>query len=464
MVAKRQVKDAAMQAFISGLSGQALQPGDDGYEVARRVNNAMVDRKPRVIVRCSGVADITRCITFARENEITLSVRGGGHSASGLAICDDGLVVDLGGFKGVDVNPASRVARVDGGCTWADMDRVTHGFGLATPGGVISTTGVGGLTLGGGFGHLTRRYGLSCDNVISADMILADGKAVTASATENQDLFWAIRGGGGNFGIVTSFQFKLHPVKTVYAGPVFYPLGQTSAALQFFGDFMKTAPRELSAFFAFLIVPPWPEYPVDLHLQRLCGVVLCYCGDMTKAEEVTRPLREFGPPVYSHTIFRPYPAVQTLADPLLPPGLYHYNKADIINGINDEMIRVHLQYGPAVPTIQSAMHIYPLNGAVHDVGHDETAFAYRSSEFTHLITAVDPDPGPMPGYINWLRQYWDALHPYSAGGSYVNFMMDEGSDRVASGYPGNLEKLGKIKKKYDPDNFFHMNQNIAPAA
>jgi FAD/FMN-containing dehydrogenase len=464
MCAKGPLSDAVMRAFISGVSGQTFRPGEDGYEAARRVNNAMVDRKPRLIVRCASIADIIRCVNFARENEITLAVRGGGHSASGLAICEDGLVADLSGMKSVDVDPALSVARVDGGATWAEMDRVTHAFGLATPGGVISTTGVGGLTLGGGFGHLTRRYGLSCDNVISADLVLADGRVVTASATENEDLFWAIRGGGGNFGIVTSFKFKLHSVATVYGGPVLYPLSQSGAALQFFADFMKTAPRELSAFFAFLIVPPWPEYPVDLHLKTLCGVVLCYCGDLAKAEAVTRPLREFGPPVFTHTSFRPYPAMQTLADPLLPPGLYHYNKADIVNGISEGMIGVHLQYGPAVPTIQSAMHIYPLNGAVHDVPSDDTAFAYRSSEYTHLITAVSPDPAPMPGYINWLRRYWDALHPYSAGGSYINFMMDEGSDRVASGYPGNLEKLGKIKRKYDPNNFFHMNQNIPPAA
>ena len=270
-----------MQAFISGLSGQrSFSRVTTEYEVARRGKTTRwLTASQRVIVRCSGVADITRCITFAREHEITLSVRGGGHSASGLAICDDGLVVDLRRIQGRRrQSGTSRVAQVEQGMHLGRYGpRYARVRPRNAPGGVISTTGVGGLTLGGGFGHLTRRYGLSCDNVISADMILADGKAVTASATENQDLFWAIRGGGGNFGIVTSFTFKLHPVKTVYAGPVFYPLGQTSAALQFFGDFMKTAPRELSAFFAFLIVPPWSEYPVDLHLQRLCGVVLCYC-------------------------------------------------------------------------------------------------------------------------------------------------------------------------------------------
>ena len=463
MAANKSISDASMRAFIASLSGRSLRPGDEDYDVARRVNNAMIDRKPRIIVQCADVADIVRCIRFAREQQLTLSVRAGGHSASGLAIAEDGLVVDLTMMKSVDVGPAAREARVGGGCTWRDFDRVTHAYGLATPGGVISTTGVGGLTLGGGFGHLTRRFGLSCDNVLSAEVVLADGTLVTASDQENVDLFWAIRGGGGNFGIVTSFKFKLHPVSTVYAGPVFYPLEQSGAALQFFADFMKNAPRELSAFFAFLIVPPWEEYPAHLHLKTLCGVVMCCCGDMTKAEEITRPLREFGPPVYTHTAFRTYPTVQMLADPLLPPGMHHYNKADIINGISEEMIRVHLQYGPAVPTIQSAMHIYPLNGAVHDVDHDATAFAYRSSEYTHLITAVSPDPAPMPGYVDWLKRYWDALHPYSAGGSYVNFMMDEGSDRVASGYPGNLRKLGELKKRYDPDNFFHMNQNIAPA-
>jgi UDP-N-acetylenolpyruvoylglucosamine reductase len=464
MCAKRSVSDATTRAFLSGIGGQAFQPGDEGYDEARKVNNAMVDRRPRVIVRCGNTADVVRCVNFARDNEITLAIRAGGHSASGLGICDEGLVVDLRGMKNVDVDPRLSVARVDGGCTWADMDRATHAFGLATPGGVISTTGVGGLTLGGGFGHLTRRYGLSCDNVVSAELVLADGRVVTASATENEDLFWAIRGGGGNFGIVTSFEFKLHPVKTVYAGPIWYPLDQSGPALRFFGEFMKTAPRELSAFFAFLIVPPWPEYPAHLHLKTLCGVVLCYCGDLTKAESVIQPLREFGPPVFVHTAFTSYPKVQMLADPLLPPGLCHYNKADIIDGITEDMIRIHLEYGPAVPTIQSAMHIYPLSGAVHDIPKEDTAFAYRNSEFTHLITAVDPDPAPMPRYINWLRRYWEALHPFSAGGTYINFMMDEGPTRIASSYSGNLKKLGKIKHKYDADNFFHMNQNILPQA
>ena len=456
--------ERAVEGLLSTLRGKAIRPSDEAYDAARRVYNAMIDRHPRLIVQCADVADVVRCVNFARDEGLPPAVRCGSHSVPGFGTCDGGLVIDLSGMKGIRVDPVRRVARVDGGCTWHDFDHATHVFGLATPGGIISTTGVGGLTLGGGFGHLSRRYGLSCDNLISADVVTADGRMLTASATENQDLFWAIRGGGGNFGVVTSFEFRLHPVGTVYAGPVLYPLEKAAEALRFFAAFMAGAPRELSAFFAYLIVPPAPPFPEHLHMKTMCGMVYVYSGDLEKGEQLTRPLREFGPPAFALGHPAPYPAVQSMFDGLLPHGLYHYWKADFVDNLTEQAIAGHVRYGPRIPTVHSAVHIYPLDGAVHDVAADQTAFAYRDVKFTHILAAVSPDPAPMPQYREWVRSYWSALHPYSAGGAYVNFLMDEGDDRIASSYRGNYVRLAAVKRKYDPGNLFRVNQNIRPAA
>jgi len=456
--------ERAMEGLLSTLRGKAIRPSDEAYDAARRVYNAMIDRHPRLIVQCADVADVVRCVNFARDEGLPPAVRCGSHSVPGFGTCDGGLVIDLSGMKGIRVDPVRRVARVDGGCTWHDFDHAAHVFGLATPGGIISTTGVGGLTLGGGFGYLSRRYGLSCDNLISADVVTADGRMLTASATENQDLFWAIRGGGGNFGVVTSFEFRLHPVGTVYAGPVLYPLEKAAEALRFFAAFMAGAPRELSAFFAYLIVPPAPPFPEHLHMKTMCGMVYVYSGDLEKGEQLTRPLREFGPPAFALGHPAPYPAVQSMFDGLLPHGLYHYWKADFVDNLTEQAIAGHVRYGPRIPTVHSAVHIYPLDGAVHDVAADQTAFAYRDVKFTHILAAVSPDPAPMPQYREWVRSYWSALHPYSAGGAYVNFLMDEGDDRIASSYRGNYVRLAAVKRKYDPGNLFRVNQNIRPAA
>lgn len=455
--------NAAAQAFVSSLRGQAIRPGDDGYDGARKVYNAMIDRRPNWVVRCADIADVISSVRFARENGLTIAIRGGGHSVPGFGTCDDGLVIDLSRMKGIRVDPSRRVVRVEGGCTWGDLDHATHAFGLATPGGLISTTGVAGLTLGGGFGHLTRRYGLCCDNLISADVVTADGRLLTASSTDNPDLFWALRGGGGNFGVVTSFEFRLYPVSTVYAGPVLFPLEHGAEALQFFRDFMGTAPRELSAFFAYLIVPPAPPFPEPLHMKTMAGIVCAYCGDLAKGDEITRPLREFGPPALAHTGPIPYPILQSLFDPLIPPGLHHYWKADFVNDLTPEIIAGHTRFGPSIPTVNSVMHIYPMDGAVHDAADDATAFSYRHAEYVHIIGAITPDPAPMAGYRDWVRNYWSALHPHSAGGTYVNFLMEEGEERIAASYPKNYTRLRQIKAKYDPDNVFHMNQNIKPA-
>jgi FAD/FMN-containing dehydrogenase len=455
--------DRAIAAFRSALRGSLIGPADAAYEAARHVYNAMIDRRPRLIARCADVADVIHCVNFAREEGLPPAIRGGSHSVPGFGTWDNTLVIDLGGMKGIQVDPALRVARVQAGCTWGDFDHATHVFGLATPGGLISTTGVAGLTLGGGFGHLTRRYGMVCDNLISADVVTADGRFVTASENENADLFWALRGGSGNFGVVTSFEFRLYPVSMVYVEPILYLVEKGPEVLKFFGDFIAEAPRELSSLFAYLIVPPAPPFPEALHGKTVCGIV-SVCADPEAGANLVRPLREFGPPLFSIGHPAPYPAVQAMFDGLVPHGLHHYWKADIVNRLNEPAIAAHAQYGPQIPTVNSVMHIYPLNGAVHDVAADATAFAYRDAQLTHIIGGISADPGPMPQYREWVRAYWEALHPHSAGGSYVNFLMEEGNERIATSYRGNFARLAQIKRKYDPNNLFRVNQNIAPAA
>lgn len=452
-----------MEAFRSALQGSAITPSDESYGTARRVYNAMIDRRPRLIVQCADVADVIRSVRYAGEEGLTLAVRCGGHSVAGFGTCDDGLVIDLSRMNRIHVDPGRRVARVEGGCTWGDFDHAAHVFSLATPGGIISTTGVSGLVLGGGFGYLSRQFGLACDNLISADVVTADGNLLRAGAGENPDLFWAIRGGGGNFGIVTSFEFRLHPVSTVFAGPVLYWLEEGTEVMRWFDSFMAVAPRALSAFFAYLIVPPGPPFPESLHGKTMCGIVYVWSGDPDKGEQATRPLREFGSPVFSIGQAVPYPAVQSMFDALLPHGQHHYWKADFNAGFSEDIIAGHLCFGPRIPTVQSAVHVYPLDGAVHDVAADETAFAWRDVRFTHILAAVSPDPDPMPQYSDWVRSYWSALHPHTAGGAYVNFLMDEGDERIGDSYRRNYPRLAAIKKKYDPGNLFRLNQNIRPA-
>jgi FAD/FMN-containing dehydrogenase len=455
--------EKAVGEWIANLRGRVIKATDPDYDKARRVYNAMIDRKPWCIMQCADVADVIHCVNFAREQNVPLAIRGGKHSVPGFGTCDQGIVVDLSGLKGIWVDDSKRLVRVEGGCTWGDVDHATHVFGLATPGGIISTTGVGGLSTGGGFGYLTRRYGLVCDNLVSAEIVTADGKLRHASVTENSDLFWAIRGGGGNFGVVTSFEFKLHPVSQVYAGPVLYSLEEAPQVMRRYRDFMRTAPRELSAFFAFLIVPPGPPFPEPLHGKTVCAIMTSYCGNLSQGESATKQLLELGSPIFSHVGPMPYPVLQSAFDALVPPGLYHYWKADFVNDLSDEMIAAHVKYGTQVPTVNSAIHIYPLDGAVHDIGSDQTAFAYRDVRFVHILAAISPDPAAMEGYRSYIRNYYDALHPMSAGGSYVNFLMNEGEDRVASSYKGNYARLSAIKAKYDPGNLFCTNQNIKPA-
>lgn len=458
------VDDAAVAKLKSEIRGTIIQPGDAGYADACIVHNGMIKKRPRLFVFCADVADVITAVNFARENKILLSIRGGGHNAGGLGLCDDGLVIDLSRIKYVRVDPEARTVAVGGGTTLADLDHATHAFGLAVPAGIFGTTGVGGLTLGGGLGHTTRNFGLTIDNLLAADMVLADGSFVTASADKHPDLFWAIRGGGGNFGVVTSFLFKAHPVKMVYAGPILYELDQATAALKWYRDLIKTAPNELNGFFAFLTVPPGPPFPEHLHLKKMCGVVWCYSGAMEKAEEIFKPIRAFGKPALDLCGPLPYPAVQGMFDPLYPPGLNWYWKADFMNDLSDAAIAEHVKWGSAMPTMLSTMHLYPINGAASRPKNSDTPWAYRDATWAQIVAGIDPDPINKEKITAWSKGYFDALHPHSAGGAYVNFMMDEGEDRIKATYKDNYPRLASIKKKYDPNNLFRVNQNIKPAA
>ena len=456
--------EAVIRELKANLRGELLAPGDKEYDPVRKVHNAMIDKRPRLIARCVDVGDVITAVNFARQNQMLLAVRGAGHNGGGLGVCDDGLVIDLSRMKYTRVDPKARTVRAGGGCTWGDVDHATHAFGMATPSGIISTTGVGGLTLGGGIGHLTRKCGLSIDNLLSVDMVLADGRFVTASAEENEDLFWAVRGGGGNFGVVTSFLFKLHPIKSIIGGPTLWTLEHATKVMKWYREFIATAPDDLNGFFAFLTVPPAPPFPENLHLKKMCGVVWCYTGPEKDAERIFKPIREFGPPALYGIHAMPHPMLQSAFDAPYPPGLQWYWRADFVKELSDEAIAVHVKHGSDVPTMHSTMLLYPIDGAAHRVGKNETPWSYRDATWAEVIVGVDPDPANAKRITEWTKTYWDALHPYSAGGAYVNFMMDEGEERIKATYRDNYTRLASIKKKYDPTNLFRVNQNIKPAA
>jgi FAD binding domain-containing protein/berberine-like enzyme len=459
---KVMVPQAKIDEFKAALRGELVQPGDASYAECCKVYNAMIDKKPAIIARCADATDVITAVNFGRTNNILIAVRGGGHNGGGLGTCDGGLVIDLSRLKYTRVDPKTKTVRVGGGCTWGDVDHATHPFGLAVPCGIISTTGVGGLTLGGGIGHLTRKCGLSIDNILEADIVLADGSFVTAGPKENADLFWAIHGGGGNFGIVTSFLFKCHDVGTVVAGPTLYELDKAPEVMRFFDKTIKDAPKELNGFFLFLQVPPAPPFPEELHLKKMCGILWCYAGPQEKADEIFAPIKAFGPPALYGVQPMPLPMLNGAFDGLYPPGLQWYWRADFVNDLTDEAIAAHVKFG-AVPTMHSSMHLYPIDGAASKVGNSDTPWSYRKSRFAQVIVGVDPDPANNDKIITWTKGYFDALHPHSAGGAYVNFMMDEGEDRIKATYQDNYKRLSEIKKKYDPANHFRVNQNIKPA-
>ncbi len=457
------VNELSINTLNASLRGELIQRGDEGYDAARKVYNAMIDKRPALIVCCADVADVIAAVNFGRENSLLVSIRGGGHNAGGLGVCDDGLVIDLSLICYTYVDPETRTVRVGGGSTWGDVDHATHAFGLAVPSGIISTTGVGGLTLGGGLGYLTRKCGLAIDNLIAADIVLADGRFVTANEKQHADLFWALRGGGGNFGVVTSFVFKAHPISTVYAGPMLWELSQAPEVMKWYREVIMQAPDDLNGFFAFLTVPPGPPFPEHLYNKKMCGVVWCYTGSMEQAEETFKPIRGFLTPALDFVGPIPQPALQSMFDALYPPGLQWYWKADFVNELSDEAIRLHIQHGSQLPTMQSLMHLYPVNGAAQRVGKNDTAWSYREATWAEVICGVDPDPANRDRIVDWARTYWDDVHPYSAGGAYVNFMMEEGEERVKASYRDNYQRLSAIKHTYDPTNFFRVNQNIKPS-
>jgi FAD/FMN-containing dehydrogenase len=449
---------------IPELGGQFTFPPDADYEQRRAVYNGMIDRRPAVIARVGDAADVAGVIGFADRHDLLLAVRGGGHNGAGLGTVDDGVVLDLSALKSIEVDPGARTVRVGGGCTWAEVDARTGAHGLATPSGIISSTGVGGLTLGGGLGHLTRRHGLTIDNLLEADVVLASGERVTASATENPDLFWAIRGGGGNFGVVVSFLFRLHEVGTIVGGPTFWAIEDSVAVLSAYRDFIAAAPRELNGFFAFASVPPAPPFPEELHLRKVCGVVWCYTGRPEDAAEAMAPLLAATPEPLLHGVGEmPFPALQGAFDPVYPAGDQWYWRADFGNEIPDAAVALHAEFGAKMPTWKSTMHLYPIDGAAHDVSPTDTAWAYRDAGWGSVFAGVDSDPANAEAISRWCIEYFEALHPYSAGGAYVNMMMDEGQERVKASYGVNYDRLTEVKAKYDPKNLFRVNQNIAPA-
>ena len=454
----------SINEFRTHLRGELIQPGDATYDEARKVYNAMIDKRPALIAYCLDVADVMSAVNFGRDNHLTVAIRGGGHNGPGLGTCDDGLVIDLSRMRGIHVDPANKTVRVEGGCVWADVDHATHPFGLAVPSGFISTTGVGGLALGGGIGYLARQYGLTIDNLLGVDMVLADGRFVTANVEENADLFWAVRGGGGNFGVVTSFLFKGRPVHTVYGGPMFWPLEKAANLIDFWQDFILNAPDEMNGWFAFVTVPPAAPFPEAYHLQKMCAIVWCYTGAPETAEAAFKPIRQFDPPAIDFAGPIPFPALQSMFDGLYPAGLQWYWRTDFFNGYDNKAIDLHTKYGAQLPTMQSTMHIYPINGAAGRVGPQDTAWGYRQTKFSQVIVGVDPDPQNNGRMIEWAKDYWLAMHPYSAGGGYVNMIMDEGEERVKAAYGDNYARLAQVKAKYDPHNFFHVNQNIKPQA
>ena len=455
---------ASIESLQDRVRGEVVEPGAPGYDEARKVYNGMHDRRPRAVVQCADAADVIAAVQTAHDAGLDLAVRGGGHSVPGFGTVDDGLVIDLSGMRNVQVDPAAGVARAGGGALWGDFDHATNAFGLSTTGGVISTTGVGGLTLGGGIGYLARKYGLSCDNLIAADVVTADGRLLRASEDENDDLFWALRGGGGNFGVATSLEFRLHPVGDIVGGPIFFELDAAADVMAFYRQYIAEAPEELGAFFMFQIAPPLPFIPEERHGDTLCGVVTCWSGPESDAAAVLKPVRDAGPVVAEHVGSMPYPALNSAFDALLPPGLQHYWKADFVKELTDDAIPLHVEHGSQVPVVNSTVHVYPIDGAVQQVQPDETAFAYRDVSFACVIAGMWPDPADNEANTKWVRDYWSAIHPYSGtDGGYVNFMGDDDQDRVEANYGGNYERLSKVKAKYDPDNLFHLNQNIQPA-
>jgi FAD/FMN-containing dehydrogenase len=457
------VNDATIAKFVENLRGPVIGRDHADYDEARKLYNGMIDKRPLLIARCADVADVIASVNFGRDNGLPIALRGGGHNGPGLGSVDDGLVVDLSLMKGVRVDPAKRTVRVGAGCVTGDVDHATCAFGQAVPFGVISTTGVAGLTLSGGHGYLTRQYGLAADNLFEADVVLADGRFVTASETENADLLWGLRGGGGNFGVVTSFLFRTNPVGMLYAGPIIFDLADAAAVMRWYRQFQANSPDEFYVFLGLQTVPPGEPFPPEHWGKKMCALLVSH--PEPGGEKAVNAIRaELPKAIIDWAQPMPYPVLQTMFDALYPKGLQWYWKGDFVKDLPDAAIEAHIAQAAKVPSPISGMHLYPIDCAVHRKQRDETAWGYRDATWSMVIFGVDPEPAKAPALRQWARDYWEAVHPFDLAGAYPNFMMDdEGEARVRAAFADNYARLGAVKKKYDPANLFRINHNIRPA-
>ena len=457
------MSSSVVEKLRAQLQGNVIVPTDAEYDAARAVYNGMIDKRPAGVVRVAGLDDVVATVNFARDHHLDLAVRGGGHSAPGFGTCDGGIVLDFADRTRVDVDPATSRARAEAGATWANFNDATHAFGLATTGGIIGSTGIAGLTLGGGIGYLSRKYGLSCDNLLSAEVVTAEGKVVTASSTENADLFWALRGGGGNFGVVTSFEYQLHPVDMVHGAIIIYPLDQAKVVAEFYRQDIAAAPEEFGAFMGFHQGPPVPFLPEEWHGKPVCVIVGMWTGAAEEGPARWQPYLDVATVAGSMVGPMPYPALNVAFDPLLPKGLQAYWKANFMSELTDGAIDTYREFARAVPSLQTSVHIYPIDGAVHRVGAEATAFPYRGANFSPVIACMWEDPADNEANIKWVRDFSTALQPHSEPGGYINFMDADDQGRIANNYGANYARLATVKAMYDPENLFHVNQNIKPA-
>ncbi|HEU0114320.1 MAG TPA: FAD-binding oxidoreductase [Thermomicrobiales bacterium] len=457
---------AAIAAFEEQLRGAVIRPGDSIYDEARKVWNGMIDRRPALIVRCAGAADVIAAVRFARAHDLLVAVRGGGHNVAGMAACDGGIVIDLSAMKGIRVDPAGRRAWVEAGALWGDVDRETQAFGLAVTGGIVSHTGVAGLTLGGGIGWLMRKHGLTIDNLLAVDLVTADGSLLRADAHDNSDLFWGVRGGGGNFGVVTSFEFQLHPVgPMVLAGPILYPLERADTVLQFYREFAADAPDELTTVLNLRRAPAVPFLPREIHGMPVVGINVCYAGPIAAGEALLRPLRAFGPPLVDLVAAKPYVEHQRMFDAIAPHGWHYYWKAWELPRLDDGAIETLIRQTGEITSPQSYSVVFHLGGAVGRVGEEATAYSHRDMGFNVNINAAwTPDDSAGERHIGWAKDSWEELRPFAPGAVYLNFLGDEGQERVKAAYGAEkYQRLADLKRKYDPTNCFRLNQNIEPA-
>ena len=458
-----EIKEERIQLLKSNLRGEILFPSQESYDAERAIWNGMINKKPGLIIRCEGASDVIHSVRFAREHNLLISVRGGGHNISGNAVTDGGLMISLSKMKGITVDPVRRTATVQPGVRWGEVDKETQVFGLAAPGGIVSSTGIAGYTLGGGFGWISRKYGFAADNLISVDMVTAEGKFLTVNESENADLFWGLRGAGSNFGITTSFKFKLHPVgPNVVAGIIFYDIKDAKSVFNFYRDFAKNSPDELTSLIVLRLAPPAPFLPKELHGKPVIGISLLYCGEIEEGKKIVEPLKKFGNPIIDLITVKPYLAHQAMFDAGQLTGNQYYWKSEYLPGVNDTCAEVLLNNLSKITSPLTGVLIFQLKGQIDKINHNETAIGNRDAAFVININSCWENPDESEKHIKWTRDFWKSVKPFSTGGVYVNFLADDDNERVKSAYKENYEKLVSLKKKYDPSNFFRLNQNIKP--